>query len=198
MNMLVWQCRRCAGASYRVAKQINHICTQLPTHNLLTRKQITELRTVRSIRDKLRLNNAIITKADKGNSLVISYDSTYRNKIQDFVRKNGAIETCSNKTTVFQRDVKHTLTLCKTLIHPESKWRYTNMNPQTPRLKGMIKVHKDNMPIRPVVDYSQAPAYLLAKELNNVLDMFLPLPNTFNVMDSLQLMNEVSDIPFGR
>ena len=71
------------------------------------------------------------------------------------------------------------------------------MNPQTPRLKGMITVHKDNMAIRPVVDYSQTPAYLLAKELNNILDTFLPLPNTF-VMDSLQLMNEVSDIPFGR
>ena len=144
------------------------------------------------------MNNAIITKADKGNSIVISYDSTYRNKVQDFIHKNGAVETCSNKTTVFQRDVKNTLTLCKTLIHPDSKWRYTNINPQIPRLKGMIKVHKDNMPIRPVVDYSQAPAYLLAKELNNILDTFLPLPNTFNVMDSLQLMNEVSDIPFGR
>ena len=65
-----------------------------------------------------------------------------------------------------------------------------------PRLKGFIKVHKDNMPIRPVVDYSEAPAYYLAKELNNILDTFLPLPNAFNVTNSLQLMNEVSDIPF--
>ena len=52
------------------------------------------------------------------------------------------------------------------------------------------------MPIHPVVDYSEAPAYYLAKELNNILDMLLPLPNAFNVTNSLQLMNEVSDIPF--
>ena len=121
---------------HRVAKQINRICTQLPTHNMLTRKQIMELRAVRSIKDKLRMNNAIITKADKGNSIVISYDSIYRNKVQDFIHKNGATETCNNKTTMFQKEVKHTLTLCKILIHPESKWRYTNMNRQTPASKA--------------------------------------------------------------
>jgi len=140
-------------------------------------------------------NNAIITKADKGNSLVVTYDTSYSNKIHDFIHKNGAIETC-NKTTVFQREVKRTLSLSKTLIRPESKWRFVNMNPQTPRLKGMIKVHKDNMPIRPVVDYTEAPAYYLARELNNILDTLLPLPNAFNDTNSLQLMNEVSDIPF--
>ena len=181
---------------HRIAKQINHICNQSPPLNMLTRKQITELRTVRSIKDKLHRNNAIITKADKGNSLVITYDTSYSNKIHDFIHKNGAIETCNNKTTVFQREVKRTLSLCKTLIRPESKWRFVNMNPQPPRLKGLIKVHKDNMPIRPVVDYSEAPAYYLAKELNNILDTLLPLPNAFNVTNSLQLMNEVSDIPF--
>ena len=78
---------------HRIVKQINRICTQLPTHNMLTRKQATELRAVRSIKDKLRTNNAILTKADKGNSIVISYDSNYKCKVQDFIHKNGAIET---------------------------------------------------------------------------------------------------------
>jgi len=97
---------------------------------------------------------------------------------------------------MFQKEVTHTLNLCKILIHLESKWKYTNMNPQTPRLKGLIKIHKDDMPIRPVVDYSQAPAYQLAKKLNNILETFLPLPNTFNITNSMQLMNEISEIPF--
>ena len=70
------------------------------------------------------------------------------------------------------------------------------MNPQTPRIKGMIKIQKDDMPIRPIVDYSQAPANQLAKKLNKILEIFLPLPNMFNVMNSLQIMNEMSDIPF--
>jgi len=40
------------------------------------------------------------------------------------------------------------------------------------------------------------PAYYLAKELNNIPDTLLPLPNAFNVTNSLQLMNKISDIPF--
>ena len=60
----------------------------------------------------------------------------------------------------------------------------------------MIKINNDEMPIRPVVDYSQAPAYQLAKTLNNILETFLLLPSIFNVMNSLQLMNEMSDIPY--
>ena len=130
---------------------------------MLTPKQARELHIVRFIKEKLRTNTAIITKGDKGSSIVISYGNNYERKVHDFIRKNGAIETC-NKTTTFQKEVKHTLNECKTLIHPEAKWKFTNMNPQTPRLNGLIKIHKDGMPFRPVVDYSQAPAYKLAKK----------------------------------
>jgi hypothetical protein len=59
-----------------------------------------------------------------------------------------------------------------------------------------MKVHKDGMPIRPFVNYTQAPAYKLAKKLTSVLKTHIPLPNTFNVQNSAQLMKDISEIPF--
>ena len=50
------------------------------------------------------------------------------------------------------------------LINTEDKGRYVSLNPHIPTLKGVLKVHKDGTPIRPIVDYTQAPAYKLDKK----------------------------------
>ena len=181
---------------HRVAKQKDKIYTQLPTLSTYTPKQARESRTVRSIKEKLCTNKAILTNADKGNSIVILYLNNYEEKVSDFIHKNGALETKNNTTVKFQKELKHTLKHCKILVNPEEKWRLTNLNPQTPHLKGLVKIHKDGMPIHLVVDYSQAPAYKLAKKLTNILETYIPLPSAFNIQNSAQLMKEISEIPF--
>ena len=55
----------------RVAKQIGKIYYQRPSHHHVTPIQSRELRIAKSIKEKLIVNNATITKADKGNSIVI-------------------------------------------------------------------------------------------------------------------------------
>ena len=137
---------------HRVAKQKDKIYTQLPTLSTYTPKQARESRTVRSIKEKLCTNKAILTNADKGNSIVILYLNNYEEKVSDFIHKNGALETKNNTTVKFQKELKHTLKHCKILVNPEEKWRLTNLNPQTPHLKGLVKIHKDGMPIHLVVD----------------------------------------------
>jgi len=154
------------------------------------------LRIVKSIKEKLHANNAVLTKADKGSSLVITYNTNYEDKVSDFIQNNNALMTTNNMTVTFQKELKHTLKRCKTIINPEISWKFTNLNPQTPHLKGLIKVRRVNMPIRPIIDYSLAPAYRLAKKLSNVLRTHVPLPYTFNIWNSAQLINDISEIPF--
>jgi len=47
-----------------------------------------ETRTIKSIQTKLKNNDAMITRADKGNSLVILPTKQYDTKIQDFIQTN--------------------------------------------------------------------------------------------------------------
>ena len=125
----------------------------------------------------------------------MSYLDNYEKKVTDFIPKNGADETNENITTKFQRNVRNAVNRCKILINAEDKGRYVSLNPHIPTLKGFLKVRKDGTPIRPIVDSTQAEAYKVAKKLTNTLKTYIPLPNAFNVQNSLQLMRDISEIP---
>ena len=55
------------------------------------------------------------------------------------------------------------------------------MKPSTPQLKAHIKTHKEDMPIRLVVNNVNAPSHNIAKHLNQQLYILLPLPNMYTV-----------------
>ena len=59
------------------------------------------------------------------------------------------------------------------------------MQPRAPVLNALIKTHKTNMPVRPVVNNKFAPAHKLAKFLNTKIKNWQILPNTYNASISL-------------
>jgi hypothetical protein len=68
------------------------------------------------------------------------------------------------------------------------------MNPKAPCIKGLIKIHKPNNPIRPIVNWQEAPAYKLSKHLTDILIQHLQLPDSFNVKNSITLTNELNSV----
>ena len=123
------------------------------------------------------------------------YNRDYEDKVSNFIHNNNAHTTTNNTTATFQKELKLTLEGCKTIISPEISWKFTNLNPKTPHLKGLLKVHKANIPIRPVFDYSPAPAYKIAKKGSNVLKTHVPLTYAFNIRISAQLIKDIPEIP---
>jgi hypothetical protein len=130
---------------------------------------------VNQIKDRLRKNKALITKADKGNTIVIIYCKDYDQKILNFISENKATEVNNNITTKFQTDLRSTLNNCKQTVGADNKWKYVNLNHDTPLLRGLVKVHKD-LPIRPIVNYRSAPSCRLAKMFSEKLKTYIPLP----------------------
>jgi hypothetical protein len=65
------------------------------------------------------------------------------------------------------------------------------MNPSAPTIRGLIKIHKSDMPIRPVVNWKNAPAYKLSRLLTSKINQLSPLPYTFNVRNSVSLIREL-------
>jgi hypothetical protein len=57
-----------------------------------------------------------------------------------------------------------------------------------------MKIHNVDSPIRPAVNWQNAPAYKLVKMLAKKLQIYLPLPYAFNVNHSVQL--GLLEIPF--
>jgi hypothetical protein len=68
------------------------------------------------------------------------------------------------------------------------------IKPQSPTMNALIKIHKENEPIRPVVNNIQAPSYKIAKFLNNWLSNQIQLPNRYTTYNSTQLANELKKL----
>jgi hypothetical protein len=63
-------------------------------------------------------------------------------------------------------------------------------------MSGLIKIHETESPIRPIVNWKKAPAYKLVKKLVELLQRHTPLLYTFNIKNTTQLINDLTDIPY--
>jgi hypothetical protein len=87
----------------------------------------------------------MITKADKSNTLIIISKD-------DFITQNKFTKIRDNYTNIQQKDIKTVINTCKIAIRQQDKWKYTIMNPKAPHIHGTIKLHKEEKPIRPIVN----------------------------------------------
>jgi hypothetical protein len=152
-----------------------------------------EKNTINSIKSKLKTHEATITSADKGNSIVILPTVSYNTKIQNFINDNGFNTAKSNPTNSFQNKVRTTINKSTHLIPKDTRWKHINLNPSAPTIKGLIKLHKEDQPIRPVVNWRQAPAYKLAKIFVQKTQSIPITPTTR--FASLDITNMYSNIP---
>ena len=86
--------------------QIAHNIKQLYRHHDTTQGYNTrninkEKQVVQSIKNKLQSNKAVITKADRGNTIVVTYQHDYHNKIEDFIIKNDLANINNDPTKRF-------------------------------------------------------------------------------------------------
>jgi hypothetical protein len=90
----------------------------------------------------------------------------------------------------------NTINDCQTIVPKENRWRNINLNQTALSLKGLTKIHKLEAPIRPVVNWKNAPAYKAAKTVTKNLLTYIPLPYCFNVRNSTHLIEDLHEIPY--
>jgi hypothetical protein len=94
----------------RAAHNIKQLYKQKSANKQYNSNQATkEYRTLNQIKEKLRSNKAIISKADKGNSTVILYTEDYHNKVWSFIDNNNFTVLNKDPTITFQNQVKATI-----------------------------------------------------------------------------------------
>jgi hypothetical protein len=100
-------------------------------------------------------------------------------------------------TQQYQKIIKQTLNQCN-IIKKEHRWKYTNMNLTAPNLHATIKVNKQNTPIRPIINWKNAPASELAKQMSKMVHSHLHLPNTYIVQNSMHLITDLQAIEINK
>jgi hypothetical protein len=70
----------------------------------------------KQIKKKLAAAKAIVTKADKGNSIIILPETDYHNKVHNFIMNNNFTPIPQDNTKKLQRIVRTTINECKDII----------------------------------------------------------------------------------
>jgi hypothetical protein len=98
------------------------------------------MKIIKEIKRKLSHHNATVTKADKDQTLIIIDQTEYNTKTQQFLTNNHFQITHKDPTNTFQREVRKTTNSCPILIPHDTKWKYTVMNPQAPKIRALLKI----------------------------------------------------------
>lgn len=176
-----------------VAEKIKqHYNTRGPTHS--KGKSCNEWLTLETIKSKLIDNNLVVTKADKGNTLVIAERQEYDNKIKDFLNSGPFDILQMDPTKKYNDLVRNTLKSANSILTTADSYLLREMNPKTPRLYGYYKLHKSGKPIRPVVSYTEAPTYRLAAKINKVYKTLTRFEPKHVIKNSLDLINKIKNI----
>ena len=126
-----------------------------------TRQERSALRALRNDQE------VTILPADKGNATVLMSTEDYRRKITDILQDQAYRKLPRDPTDAITRK---TLTLIKNSGLSEDVTRGLRPPaPAPPRLYGLPKIHKENVPLRPIVSAIGSPTYELAKFLARVL-----------------------------
>jgi len=133
-----------------------------------------EKKTTNQIKDELISNEPIIPKADKRKSIICMYKDEYNQKIMNFISNNKFTVANSDITKNIQRDLRNTIDDCQQIINKDNGWKYINVYPTNPMLRGVIKIRTDNTPIRPVVNWKNAPTYKLTKLISENIKTYIP------------------------
>jgi hypothetical protein len=97
-------------------------------------------------------------------------------------------------TDRYQKLLTETLQECNTIINKRQIKYLTQRKPLPPTLKAQLKLHKKDIPIRPVINNRTAPSYKLAKHLTKVINQHLTLKNSYIVSNSIDLAQDLTKL----
>ncbi|XP_044760166.1 uncharacterized protein LOC123317626 [Coccinella septempunctata] len=150
---------------------------------------------LKSVKEKIETHNLIITKADKGNCLVILDKHVYIEKTENFLDSENFKTLEHSPQPTLMKKFKTYLKACDEFLSEfNAPKNLIPSNPSVPKLYGLPKIHKLNVPIRPVVSFVNTPVYTLSKFMLSVLKRLCSFEPEFTVKNSLCLVEKLRDL----
>ncbi|XP_077508404.1 uncharacterized protein LOC144119728 [Amblyomma americanum] len=132
-----------------------------------------ECNAIRSLR---RNREIVILPADKSNATVILNSTDYDKKMMELLQdKSTYIALKKDPTLKVERELQKHLAYVFLFVPPQHKALYYRLlchNGSAPVLYGLPKIHKEGVPMRPIVDFTRSPLCQLLGYLHRV---FAPL-----------------------
>ena len=114
----------------------------------------------------------------------------YIKKENEFIKSNNYEEIKYDYTNTFQSRVKK---LIKNSTMFKNKIKLTESNPEAPKFKCQIKLHKENHPVRPIISFIGAPAYKLSKECSKILKVYYDFEKKHSIENNKKLIETLKE-----
>ena len=166
----------------------------LPNSNLTTDEQ-------RALKRLKTDQNIVILPADKGRVTVVMDKTNYNDKMDSLANDKKTYEVLKrDPTPALQRKLNNKLLTLKKTDKIDFR-RYNRLRcsvPQPPKLYGLPRLQKPNIPMRPIVSFCGSPTYQLSKYLTNVLKPLTDesrhkLQSTENFIDAIKMIQIPDD-----
>ncbi|XP_054718556.1 uncharacterized protein LOC129227956 [Uloborus diversus] len=130
----------------------------------------------------------VILPADKGNATTVLNTEDYRRKIRDLLDPTIYVKLRCDPTS---RILKKTNSLImKSTLPEKTKETISSSEALIPRLYGLPKIHKEELPLRPIVSAINSPTHLLSKHLASLLKPHVGATESF-VRDSSHFIEKL-------
>jgi len=171
--------------------KLKQIINSKGQNNVLQKRQ---LHVMKELNKKLTTENAIITKTYKGKTIVIISSNEHPEKVHSFRTANNFNILTKDSKEKFHNLIHETMQESNMIIDKNPIKLLTQKKASPPTLKAQLKLHKTDIPIRPVINNRTAPAYKLSRYLTKTLDQFVSLNNYFNVTNFTNLANDLTKL----
>lgn len=159
------------------------------------------------ILNNLKLDKSIvITRLDKGRGVVILDKSDYISKMNDILSDNSKFVQLPNTTDIYKLALKEEDSINRFLLSLHNKkfinkalyYKIKSTGSSIGVMYGLPKVHKANLPLRPVLAAYNTPSYCLAKYLVTLLEPFTinqyTVPNSYSFCNFLSSQKPNSNV----
>jgi len=177
--------------SYLKGVMLNPILDLFDNFKGLPRRYLLATRSLK------RNPDILITKADKGNNVVILDRSDYIRKAHSLLHDNSTYQKLRSNpySTViesFRKNLKRIAAKC-----PDPKFfdRFRTINPSIPYFYGLPKTHKQGVPLRPIISSCNSVTRPLDSWLASVLSPFMGSFSNSHIKHSMDFMDKVRNLP---
>ena len=152
--------------NYSRAQVVNILKTAKPPKQNFSKEEISAIKELKSYDDIVILN------ADEGNCTAVLDKTEYHKKVSILLQDPKTYRTVKkNPTSRFEKRLNSfvwNLFECKKLSFSMYKF-LRSTDSVLPRMYGLPKIHKPNLPLRPIVSFVGSATYQLSKFLKNIL-----------------------------
>ncbi|XP_071050953.1 HEAT repeat-containing protein 1 homolog [Onthophagus taurus] len=154
-----------------------------------------EINTLRKIKYKIRSNSLTITKADKNAGIVILDKNIYNSKTLEFFEQNNFVELNKNPTTAFHNKVKKQIKTSQEFLKEQNITIYNliPMNPKIPLAYSLVKLHKQNLPIRPIISSLDSSTYKISKFLLQIFKNDIQFKPKYTIKNRNEIINTIKN-----